>query len=665
MTAIAEKSSLPHAERSLQQFPMTEKSEPARLKVSFSLDSVSAPVMKTFLVNHGQEGMLETLLRRAFAIPANLGVSLVLDGDLIFFPIHLIDLNEARRAKTIELQTFSAQSSSVEAHAHQPLSVPMPQFIPQVEFMDSFSPYPAQTMQPPSQNSAIIPKSTEPVINTSSETTIGAQTRATVKSAKPPVTSSRKTTKKTAVAAAPTISNTNSHVISADQDPDSDPDTGRADRRKNNRGLDHRRSYLKEEKILVMWLKDCGKSADEIAQFTQVSKSNVEKWCSDKTREKILAKIRSTGSGSGDVLGSTLDAAGLHFLQSNRVAMQSSLLFLLDRLKTLASESSMVIDEDMLFAAADLSRTKQVDFVNPNPNPTSVASKRTLSGEGMDESVSKRMRLSAHPLGLQSHQQIPGHLTVLPAPRQNMPWRSNPPPNFSVIRRGFVPPNMLPDAQLRKKQLAQELMAQMEDSDDEDDAEEEDNAHLMLAAMLRNRRASLGLSTGQTNNQMQASVGTDAVTMGASEQKRVRSSLDLLSDLTAAESAGCSHTLTNAAPVTQSILANIAAKIPTNFPQYEDVRMEYTDQFACAIPSFPWSSSAAAPTGADSNGSYADNKIKDAGRSAAIATATEVSTSGSVQALRSILPNTNYLLLARPQLQSSEEDRAVLSMLGE
>lgn len=131
MTAIAEKSSLPHAERSLQQFPMTEKSEPARLKVSFSLDSVSAPVMKTFLVNHGQEGMLETLLRRAFAIPANLGVSLVLDGDLIFFPIHLIDLNEARRAKTIELQTFSAQSSSVEAHAHQPLSVPMPQFIPQ------------------------------------------------------------------------------------------------------------------------------------------------------------------------------------------------------------------------------------------------------------------------------------------------------------------------------------------------------------------------------------------------------------------------------------------------------------------------------------------------------------------------------------------------------
>jgi hypothetical protein len=42
-----------------------------------------------------------------------------------------------------------------------------------------------------------------------------------------------------------------------------------------------------------MLMKDCGKSADEISHLTGLSKSNVEKWCSEKVREKILKEFRS------------------------------------------------------------------------------------------------------------------------------------------------------------------------------------------------------------------------------------------------------------------------------------------------------------------------------------------------------------------------------------
>ena len=48
----------------------------------------------------------------------------------------------------------------------------------------------------------------------------------------------------------------------------------------------------KEEKIFVMLMKDSSKSADEISNLTGVSKSNVEKWCSDRVREKTLLKFR-------------------------------------------------------------------------------------------------------------------------------------------------------------------------------------------------------------------------------------------------------------------------------------------------------------------------------------------------------------------------------------
>lgn len=92
---------------------MSQTTEPARLKITYAVEGNTTVAQKTFLLNHGQEGMFEILLRRAFGVPANLAVSLVLDGDMIFYPINLIDLEEARRAKTIELQTMVMPAQSV------------------------------------------------------------------------------------------------------------------------------------------------------------------------------------------------------------------------------------------------------------------------------------------------------------------------------------------------------------------------------------------------------------------------------------------------------------------------------------------------------------------------------------------------------------------------
>lgn len=86
---------------------------------------------------------------------------------------------------------------------------------------------------------------------------------------------------------------------------------GKEDKRRFNRGLDQRRSYLKEEKIFVMLMKDTGKTADEISNSTGVSKSNVEKWCSEKVREKMLVKFRQ--EIKHPVVEETLKENPLHF----------------------------------------------------------------------------------------------------------------------------------------------------------------------------------------------------------------------------------------------------------------------------------------------------------------------------------------------------------------
>lgn len=53
--------------------------------------------------------------------------------------------------------------------------------------------------------------------------------------------------------------------------------------------------HRKEEKIFIMLMKDMAKSAEDISQVTGVSKSNVEKWCSDKVTTYFTGKIALNG----------------------------------------------------------------------------------------------------------------------------------------------------------------------------------------------------------------------------------------------------------------------------------------------------------------------------------------------------------------------------------
>jgi transposase len=49
--------------------------------------------------------------------------------------------------------------------------------------------------------------------------------------------------------------------------------------------------FRKEEKLFVMIMKDAGKSAEDISHGTGVSKSNVEKWCSDKVSVGVFSVL--------------------------------------------------------------------------------------------------------------------------------------------------------------------------------------------------------------------------------------------------------------------------------------------------------------------------------------------------------------------------------------
>eukprot|EP01033_Poteriospumella_lacustris_P009671 gene9671-6921_t len=636
-------------------FPL--KPESTRLKISFSPEGHNAPpLQKTFLVKDGQEAMLETLLRRAFGVPQHLTVSLVLDGDIICCPVHLIDLNEARRAKEIELQTFPSTQALPTTFAPQPAV----SAVPHVEFPETYAPPPAP--QPSAPLTAAKPKS-------KSTSRSGSANNVADLAASPPAAAAdgssssgsapakRPAASKRARKAPAEAPSSGSHLIAGDADGDSDGDGGgaldgsREDRRKNNRGLDHRRSYLKEEKILVMWLKDCGRSADEIAQLTRVSKSNVEKWCSDKTRDKILAKYRHTsaGSGAGDVLASSLDANGLHFLATDKFAMQSALLFLLDRLRTLSSESHMVVDEDALFAAADLTRHSQTPY----------AAAALGGGHGF---------YVAH-MPVQAAQ-----MNYLPPLARELSEKVH----ASVAQQAFAQANKrarIGEAvQSQSQQLLQQAAsllgafnrapegaaAAVEEDDEDDDEDDEESAREMLEQMLHQRRASLGLASAappaakkwsalDVLSAAAAPVDVDALpkTFGAGGGVSAKAP--------PAPSTGSAPSSSSSSSATALPLS----ALPPLLPRYENVRMEYTDQFALSVAAGP--ANDAVPPDAASNGATPRESA------AAEPTAAPLSTAGVVQAQRQLLPSTKFLLHLRPQLlqQQDEEDAAVLTLLGE
>jgi hypothetical protein len=73
----------------------------------------------------------------------------------------------------------------------------------------------------------------------------------------------------------------------------------RIDKRKFNKGMAHRKSYTHAQKLQVLrmrFVENC--TADEIAALTEISKSNIERWCTPRSREKLEAGLGEGGLAS-------------------------------------------------------------------------------------------------------------------------------------------------------------------------------------------------------------------------------------------------------------------------------------------------------------------------------------------------------------------------------
>lgn len=299
--------------------------EPARLRIVYGDSGANN---RTLIVNPGQEQTLEALVRRNFSIPSNLEVSLVLDDDIICYPVNLIDLKEARNARRIEVQTFPQQTvSAVSSLSAKSINV--------VSEDDDIS-----TLQDIGERRKLQHVSRATSAASSSNDTNQESNQLTVS----------------------TLSSQHAHHESViPQRSAIYKDNRVTDGRKKNRGSDSRRSYLKEEKVLIMWLRDAGKSAEEVSAMTSVSKSNIEKWCNDRMRETILSKFpppKSSSVGQRNngkrVLRSYLNSSGLRFDYRDRVAMQGALQVLLTHLEGLTSELNILLDADTLRSIAGI-----------------------------------------------------------------------------------------------------------------------------------------------------------------------------------------------------------------------------------------------------------------------------------------------------------------------
>lgn len=194
-----------------------------KLSVKYHRSGNGEEVIKVFQVSPREKPRWECCVRVAFQISSEDEIFLVINEDVICYPLRNVDLTEASKARSLEVKTFpksAAAQQILEASALLP------------------------TLPPPAAVAHPVSAVNTMAVDATAESDAG-------------------------------LKSNNSNPSNG---------TSKEDKRKFNRGLDVRRSYLKEEKMLVMYLKDCGRSAEDIAQLTSVSKSNVEKWCSDKVR---------------------------------------------------------------------------------------------------------------------------------------------------------------------------------------------------------------------------------------------------------------------------------------------------------------------------------------------------------------------------------------------
>jgi hypothetical protein len=126
--------------------------------------------------------------------------------------------------------------------------------------------------------------------------------------------------------------------------------TSVVDGRKRNRGQPRRKTYHKEEKLLIMWMKDHHISVEQIIQLTTVSKSNIDKWCAAKMRRQILEKYSQENVNC--IISTAVFSAGkLHFYHE---ISQPSLVAILDKLHELQPEQLNIVIPIMLLERYDL-----------------------------------------------------------------------------------------------------------------------------------------------------------------------------------------------------------------------------------------------------------------------------------------------------------------------
>lgn len=90
-----------------------------------------------------------------------------------------------------------------------------------------------------------------------------------------------------------------------------------------------------------MLLKDLGNSAEDIHQMSQISKANIEKWCSDKTRQSLLDKYRMQSTdGLFARCFSTLQS--VHFDASQDGNIKAVVAQLLGTLRVVAPKSTLL-----------------------------------------------------------------------------------------------------------------------------------------------------------------------------------------------------------------------------------------------------------------------------------------------------------------------------------
>lgn len=368
-------------------------------------------ITKTFIISAGEEMILEQLLRQAFHISGEEGLMLNANSSTIWYPVHNIDIIEASRAAKCELQTFPINSKGSNPAN---LSVVHPKDLTSASEPDSHS-------QTSSHANA------DATLPLAAPTLPSSSTKTTARNVKE--TSAKQTTK----AKAPRANSKakSNSIVTPNNDNNNLTDKEKEDKRKFNRGLDQRRSYLKEEKIFVMLMKDAGKSAEDISHLTGVSKSNVEKWCSDKVREKVLIKFKNTTRNP--ILDESLRDNSLHFMTSEPIKFKLLLEFLSQKLQVAQIRSAKSQQQNQ----GDADDDEDQEHYSGNKRPARSKADHEDPADDEDEELPQSFPVPGHIFWKTDHP-LNDPATNIYSPRKNItPYSLDGTLNYVLEQGGF------------------------------------------------------------------------------------------------------------------------------------------------------------------------------------------------------------------------------------